>query len=126
MAVFVVDALACGLWGYREVRPLVDPGSGSGGLAGVSFGIAGMLVTIVPPIVTMVLARLAGSPLARWWRNAHLAVTFTFIIVPMAMTNMYVLILSIVAFPPVTVFFVLGAIAIWIASPPHQPSEASA
>jgi hypothetical protein len=117
IVVFALDAVLCGFWAYREVNPVVDPSSGSGGIAGVSFGIVGMLVTIVPPIVTMVLASLTGSRLAKWWRNAHLVATFAFIIVPMAMTNLYVLIVSIVVFPPMTVFFVIGAVAIWIASP---------
>jgi hypothetical protein len=116
-----LDVLGCGIWAYREVSWVFDPALGSGGIAGVSLGIAGALVTVVPPIVTIALARLSGSRFAMWWRNAHLIVTLALIIAPMIVSNFYVLIVSIVVFPPVGVFFVIGAIAIWIASP-RKPS----
>jgi hypothetical protein len=114
IVIFVLNALGCGFWAYREV---FEPPTGSGGIAGVSFGILGALITIVPPIVTIALARLSASPLAKWWRNAHLIATLALIIVPMASSRMVVLVLSLLVFAPVTVFFVVGAVAIWVASP---------
>ena len=85
------------------------------------------LFTVVPPFVTIVLARVSGSRLARYWRNAHLAVLLAMVIVPLR-ASLRVLMVSIVVFLPVQVFFVVGALAIWIASPrqrPHTPAEAS-
>ncbi len=119
--IFVLNVLVCGMWAYREVSWVFDPRLGSGGIAGVSLGILGVLITIVPPIVTITLARLSRSRLAMWWRNAHLIATLALIIAPMMMSNFYTLIVSIVVLPPVSVFFVVGAIAIWIAQPRTQP-----
>ena len=119
--IFALDVLGCGIWAYREVSWVLDPSVVSGGIAGVSFGILGVLLTLVPPIVTIALARLSGSRLATWWRNAHLIATLALIIAPMTTANIYVLIVSILVFPPVTVFFVSGSIAIWIAHPRPQP-----
>ncbi len=118
---FAFNGLACGIWAYREVSWLFDPPAGSGGIAGVSYGILGVLVTVVPPIITIALARMSGSALAKWWRNAHLIATLALIIVPMAASSIIVLVASILVFPPVTVFFVVGAIAIWFGSPRTQP-----
>lgn len=120
---FVLDVLVCGIWAYVwAVEPIrIMAGPGSGGASGVSGGVLDLAFTVVPPIVTIVLARASGStPLARHWRNAHLAVTLALIIVPM-MAGLRVLIVSIAIFIPVQVFFVVGAVAIWIASP-RKPS----
>jgi hypothetical protein len=122
---FVLNALVCGVWGYREVSWLFDPPAGSGGIGGVSSGLLGVLVTIVPPVVTIALARMSGSTLAKWWRNAHLIVTLALIIVPMAVSSVIVLVVSILVFPPVTVFFVVGAVAIWFANPRKLPPAES-
>jgi hypothetical protein len=124
IAVFVVNVLTCGIWAYwaiaEPIRLLSQ--TGSGGIAAVSSGLLDVTFTVVPPIVTIVLARASGStPVARHWRNAHLVVTLALIIVPM-MARLRVLILSIALFIPVQVFFVVGAIAIWFASPRRQPS----
>ena len=132
ITLFVLDALVCGMWVYREAIAVIDPGAGSGGIAGVSAGIAEMIVegfiTVVPIVVTLVLTRASGSTrLARNWRNAHLVGLFALIILPM-MGGLRIILVSIAVFLPVQVFFVIGAVAIWIASPrkPRQTSEASA
>jgi hypothetical protein len=59
--------------------------------------------------------------LARYWRNAHLAVTLAMIILPMMGGGLDLMMLSIAVFQPVQVFFVIGAFAIWIANPRRQP-----
>lgn len=59
--------------------------------------------------------------LASHWRNAHLAVLLALIIVPL-MAGLRVMMVSIAVFQPVQVFFVIGALAIWIASPRQQLS----
>jgi hypothetical protein len=123
LAVFVLDVLVCGIWAYWEAASIIRQmyGTGSGGFAGGSLGLLELLSTIVPPLVTIWLARLSAfQRLARRWRNIHLAVTLALIIVPM-MTGLAVLLVSIVVFMPVQVFFVVGAMAIWIASPRTQP-----
>ena len=118
---FVANAVGCSIWAYLwAVKPLhifMGPDSGGGGASSVGGGILDLAFTVVPPIVTIVLARASGStPLARHWRNAHLAATLALIIVPM-MASVRVLIVSIAIFIPVQVFFVVGAVAIWIGSP---------
>ena len=130
LVVVVLDVLVCGIWAYREASSMLDllSGTGSGGIAGVSAGIIEGLFTILPPIVTIVIARASGStPLARRWRNAHLAAVLAMAILPL-IGGLRVMMVSIVVFLPVQVFFVVGAIAIWIASPrprPDVPSEAA-
>ena len=129
LVVFVLDVLVCGIWAYREASSMLQvlSGSGSGGIAGVSAGVVEGLYTIVPPILTIWLARVSGStPVARRWRNVHLAVTLALAILPV-MGSLRVMMVSIVVFLPVQLFFVVGALAIWIASPrtrPDTPSEA--
>ena len=130
LVVFVLDVLVCGIWAYREASSMLDvlSGSGSGGIAGVSAGFVEGLLTIVPPILTLWLTRVSGStPLARRWRNAHLAVILALVIVPV-LGSLRVMMVAIVVFLPVQVFFVVGALAIWIASPrtrPDIPAEAT-
>jgi hypothetical protein len=90
-------------------------GTGSGGIAGVSVG-AGLvdsLITVAPPIVTLLLARASGSRLAKYWRNAHLAALLALIILPM-MGGLRIMMVSIVVLPPVQLFFVIGAFVIWL------------
>jgi L-asparaginase len=100
-------------------------GAGSGGIAGVSAGILEGLYTVVPPFVTILLARLSGpTRLARYWRNAHLAVLLAMVIVPLR-ASFRVLMVSIVVFLPVQVLFVIGAVAIWIAGPLTRPDTSS-
>lgn len=130
LVVFALDVLVCGIWAYREASSMLEilSGTGSGGIAGVSAGIIEGLFTILPPIVTIVMARAAGStPLARRWRNAHLAAVLAMAILPL-IGGLRVMMVSIVVFLPVQVFFVVGAIAIWIAGPrarPDTPTEAA-
>ena len=130
LVLFVVDVLVCGTWAYREAVSMLNTlsGAGSGGIAGVSAGILEGLYTVVPPFLTIALARLSGpTRLARYWRNAHLTVLLAMVIVPLK-ASFRVLMVSIVVFLPVQVFFVVGAVAIWIASPrtrPDTPSEAA-
>jgi hypothetical protein len=130
LVVFLLDTLVCGIWAYREASSMLEvlSGSGSGGIAGVSAGVVEGLFTIVPPILILWLARASGStPLARRWRNAHLAVILALVIVPV-MGGLRVMMVSIVVFLPVQVFFVVGALAIWFASPrtrPDTPTEAA-
>ena len=130
VVVFVVDLLVCGTWAYREAVSMLDllSGAGSGGIAGISAGVLEGLFTIVPPIATIWLARASGpTPLAKHWRNAHLAVVLALVILPV-ISGLRVMMVSIVVFLPVQLFFVVGALAIWIASPrqrPDTPAEAS-
>ena len=125
LVVFVLDVLVCGVWAYSAASSMLRTlaGAGSGGLGGLSVG-AGVieaLYTVVPPIITLVLARASGpTPLPRWWRNAHLAAVLALIVLP-TMGGLRVMMVSIVVFLPVQVFFVLGALAIWIARPEKQP-----
>ena len=130
LAVFVLDALVCGIWAYREATVMLDavatPGGGS--IAGVSGGVTVLIFTVAPPVITIVLSRASRpSALAKWWRNAHLAATLALVILPM-MGGLRVILVSIVVFVPVQLFFVVGALAIWFATPrtlPDTPSEAS-
>lgn len=120
--IFVLDVLICAVWIYWTVTSMLRmlSGSGSGGIGAVSSGVD-LVFTVLPPIVTMTLARAAGSTrLARYWRNAHLAVTLALILMPL-MGSLQVMMLSIAVFQPVQMFFVIGAVAIWIARPRMQP-----
>jgi hypothetical protein len=121
IVLFGLALLGCGLWMYREVSWMFDPATGSGGVAGVGIGFVGALFTIVPLVVTIWLARLTGSRLAKWWRNAHLIAALALIIVPILSSSAFALIFSMLVFPPVMAFFVIGSITIWIASP-RKPS----
>jgi hypothetical protein len=128
--VFILDVLVCPIWAYSAasfvLQSLSSAGSGGIGAVSVSGGIVESLFTIVPPIVTILLARATGpTRLARHWRNAHLAVLLALIIGPL-MAGLRVMMVSIAVFRPVQVFFVVGALAIWIASPrPPQSSPES-
>ena len=130
LAVFVLDALVCGIRAYREATVMLDALStpGSGSIAGVSGGLPVLIFTVAPPLITILLARASGpTALAKWWRNAHLAATLALVILPM-MGGLRVMLVSIVVFVPVQLFFVIAALAIWFASPrtlPDTPSEAS-
>jgi hypothetical protein len=135
LIVFVAGALVCAVWGYRAAAAMLEAlggtgstSSGSGGIAGVSMGLPALIVSVVPPVITIWLARAAGSTrLATRWRNAHLAAMLAMLILPM-MADLRVMMVSFVVFWPVQVFFLCGALAIWIASPrnrPDTPSEAS-
>jgi hypothetical protein len=123
IVLFVINLVVCAIWAYREASSMlaVLSGTGSGGMAGISAGLIEGLFTIVPPIATIWLARASGStPLARRWRNAHLAVLLALVILPL-LGGLRVMMVSIVVFLPVQVFFVVGALAIWIASPRTRP-----
>jgi hypothetical protein len=128
--IFVLDVLVCGIWAYREATVMLVAlsRSGSGSIAGVSGGLTVLIFTVAPPVITIVLARASGpTATAKWWRNAHLAATLALVILPM-MGGLRVILVSIVVFVPVQLFFVIGALAIWFASPrklPDAPSEAS-
>jgi hypothetical protein len=112
----VLDALVCGSWAYwaatSMLRRLYE--TGSGGIAGVSVsaGLLESLSTIVPPIVTILLARASGTRLARFWRNAHLAALLALITLPM-LGDLRVMMVSIVVMLPVQLFFVVGAFIVW-------------
>jgi hypothetical protein len=131
LVVFVLDVLVCGTWAYRAARSMLQvlSGSGSGGIGGVNAGVVEGLFTIVPPIATIWLAGASGSTLlAKRWRNAHLAAVLAMAILPL-IGGLRVMMVSIVVFLPMQVFFVVGAIAIWIAARrrrPDAPSEVSA
>lgn len=127
LALFVLDVLGCGIWVYREAMSILDAlGAGSAGIAGVSVsgGVVEGMYTVVPPIVTILLARASGSRLARHWRNAHLAVTLALIILPM-LGGLRMILVSIAVFLPVQVFFVIGSVAIWFANPRKGPDTSS-
>ena len=125
--IFILDVLVCPIWAYAAAAFMLQSlsSAGSGGIA-VSSGVVESLITVVPPIVTILLARATGpTRLARHWRNAHVAVLLALIIVPL-MAGLRVMMVSIAVFRPVQVFFVVGALAIWIASPrPPQSAPGS-
>jgi len=111
----VLDALVFGFWAYWAATSMLRrlSSTGSGGIASVSSGLPEMLYTVVPPIVTIVLARASGSRLAAYWRNAHLAALLALIIVPM-MGGLRLMMVSIVVLLPVQLFFIVGALTIWL------------
>ena len=125
--IFVLDVLVCVIWAYWAATSMLHQlsGTGSGGIAGVSTGLPDVIVTVVPPVITIWLAGASGSTrLATRWRNAHLAVMLAMVILPL-MGGLRVMMVSIVVFWPVQVFFVVGALAIWIASPRKRPDTAN-
>lgn len=130
LILIVLDVLVCPIWAYSAaafmLQSLSGAGSGGVGAVSVSGGVVESLFTILPPIVTILLARATGpTRLARHWRNAHLVVLLALIIGPL-MAGLRVMMVSIAVFRPVQVFFVIGALAIWIASPrPPQSAPES-
>jgi len=112
----LLDALVCGIWAYwaatSMLRRLSATGSGGIGVVSVGGGLLESLVTVVPPIVTILLARASGSRFAKHWRNAHLAALLALIILPM-MGGLRMMMVSIVVMLPVQLFFVIGALTIW-------------
>ena len=123
-----LDALICGVWAYVVVSRLLQSmsTSGSGGIGGVSLsgGLVEALYTVVPPVLTIILTRLSGSILAKYWRSAHIVALLALIIVPM-MSDLRAIMISIVLLLPVQVFFVVGALAIWFDRPRHRPGTPS-
>jgi len=112
----VLDVLVCGIWVYLAATSTIRALSGSGSGVSVGGGVLDLAFTVVPPFITIALARASGSTrAARYWRNAHLAVTLALVILPM-MAGLRVMMVSIAVFVPVQLFFVVGAVAIWIAN----------
>ena len=115
--VLVLDALVCGIWAYSSARSmlqsLADTGSGGIGAVSVSGGLVESLFTVVPPIITILLTRASGTTLARYWRSAHFAALLALIILPM-MGGLRMIMVSIAVLVPVQLFFVIGALAIWV------------
>jgi hypothetical protein len=113
----VLDALVCGFWAYwaatSMLRRLSGTGSGGIGAVSVSGGLLESLITVAPPIITILLARATDSRLAKHWRNAHLAAPLALIILPM-MGGLRVMMVSIVVMLPVQLFFVIGALTMWL------------
>ena len=113
----LLDALVCGLWAYWSassmLRQLSATGSGGIGAVSVGGGLLESLFTVVPPIVTILLARASGSRVSKHWRNAHLAALLALIILPM-MGGLRAMMVSIVVLLPVQLFFVIGALTIWL------------
>jgi hypothetical protein len=113
----VLDALVCGFWAYwaatSMLRRLSGTGSGGIGAVSVSGGLLESLITVAPPIITILLARATDSRLAKHWRNAHLAALLALIILPM-MGGLRVMMVSIVVMRPVQLFFVIGALTMWL------------
>ena len=125
--VFALDTLVCGTWAYRAASSMIQSlsGTGSGGIAGVSTGLSDLIFTVVPPVITIWLARASGSTrLATRWRNAHLVAMLAMAILPV-IGGLRVMMVSIVVFLPVQVFFVVGALAIWVASPSRKPGPST-
>jgi len=123
-----LDVLGCGIWAYVSatsmLRSLAATGSGGIGSVSVSAGVVEGLYTVVPPIVTILLARATGTTVAKYWRNAHLAALLALIVLPM-MGGLRVIMVSIAVLLPVQLFFAIGALAIWIdkIDHPRQPSS---
>jgi hypothetical protein len=115
--ILLLDALVCGVWAYwaamSMLRRLSGAGSGGMGAVSVSAGLLESLITMVPPIITILLARASRSHLAKHWRNAHLAALLGLIILPM-MGGLRAMMVSIVVMMPVQLFFVIGALTIWL------------
>lgn len=126
--ILLLDALVCGFWAYwaaaSMLRRLSAAGSGGIGAVSVGGGLLESLYTVVPPIVTILLARAAGSRVAKHWRNAHLAALLALIILPM-MGGLRMMMVSIVVLLPVQLFFVIGALTIWLEDrrPPAVTTE---
>ena len=103
---------------------LRDTGSGGIGSVSVSFvspAAPKLLLTVVAPVISIWLAHLSTRRMAKRWRNAHLLTTLALIIVPMVWFSPYTFFGSLAAFLPVQMFFVVGAVAIWFASPRSEP-----
>jgi hypothetical protein len=115
--ILLLDALVCGVWAYRSAMSMLRrlSGAGSGGLGAVSVsaGTLDSLITVVPPIITILLAGTSRSRLAKHWRNAHLAALLGLIILPM-IGGLRAMMVSIVVMMPVQLFFVIGALTIWL------------
>ena len=113
----LLDALVCGFWAYWAATSILGrlSGTGSGGIGAVSVtgGLLESLFTVVPPIMTILLARASSSRLATHWRNAHLVALLALILLPM-MGGLRVMMVSIVVMLPVQLFFVIGALTIWL------------
>ena len=113
----LLDALVCGFWAYWAATSILRrlSGTGSGGIGAVSVtgGLLESLLTVVPPVITILLARASSSRLAKHWRNAHLAALLALIIVPM-MGGLRLMMVSIVVMMPVQLFFVIGALTMWL------------
>lgn len=127
LIMFVLDVLVCAIWAYWAATSMLQKlsGTGSGGIAGVSMGLPALIVSVVPPFLTIWLAHAAGSTrLATRWRNAHLVAMLAMLILPV-MADLRVMMVSFVVFWPVQLFFVVGAVAIWIASPRKRPDTSN-
>ena len=113
----LLHALVCGFWAFwaatSMLRRLSETGSGGIGAVSVSGGLLESLFTVVPPIITILLSRASSSRLARHWRNAHLAALLALIVLPM-MGGLRMMMVSIVVMMPVQLFFVIGALMIWL------------
>jgi hypothetical protein len=127
--ILVLDVFVCAAWAFWTLSPLFDMvRAGSGGVAAVSFASpAGLelLLTVAAPVISIWLAHLSNRRLAKRWRNAHLLATLALIIVPMVSFNPFAFFGSLALFLPAQVFFVIGAVAIWIGSPRRQPARES-
>jgi hypothetical protein len=123
--VLVLNVFVCAAWAFWSLSPLFEMWrTGSGGIAGVSFAAPvalQLLLTVAAPIVSIWLAHSSARRLAQRWRNAHLLTTLALIIVPMVSFNPYTFVGSVALFLPMQVFFVVGSVAIWLASPRKLP-----
>jgi hypothetical protein len=124
--ILALDVLVCAVWIYWTTASMLRMlhSGGSGGMGAVSTGVE-LFFTVLPPILTITLARASGSTrVARYWRNAHLVVTLALIVLPL-IGGLDLILVSIAVFQPVQVFFVIGAVAIWIGSPRRPPLDAT-
>lgn len=130
--VLVLDVFVCAAWAFWSLSPLFEAyrmGSGGIGAVNVSIGPASLelVLTVAAPVVSIWLAHLSNRRLAKRWRNAHLATTLALVIVPMVWFNPFTFFGSLVLFLPAQVFFVVGSVVIWFASPRKlPPTEAPA
>ena len=131
--VLVLDAVVCGAWAYWSLSPLFGmPRTGSVGVGSASVSFVSpaaleLFLTVAGPVTSIWLSHLSTRRLAKHWRNAHLVTTLALILVPMVWFNPYTFFGSLAVFLPIQVFFVIGAVALWIASPRKlPPTEAPA
>jgi hypothetical protein len=117
---FVAGSLFClswAAWAAGETYTFFATTS-SGGIGSVSVASSELIYGVVPLLLTVILARMSDSArLARRWRNAHLLTTLAMVIAAMTGSSIVAALFVMSAWIPVQLFFVNGALAIWMSNP---------